>query len=123
MQTRWKRSCPASLRFTSLQRHNHHMGTLSQLCPGLSLEDLHLEWSKLYTPSMRAPPMPSEIAVLRGLSKLDVLTIVQGVESLFISLSLMTLMILPRVHIPITRGMHQEKSDSSATTKKMTSSS
>ena len=49
--------------------------------------------------------------------------IVQEVENWSSSLSLMTLTILPSVHVPITRGMHLENSDSSGTTRKMMSSS
>ena len=44
-------------------------------------------------------------------NKCETHTIVQGVDNLSNSLSLMTLTILLSVHVPIMRGMHLENSD------------
>ena len=56
-------------------------------------------------------------------NKREACIITQEVDSQSSSLSLMTLTILPSVHIPITRGTCLKNSDSSGTTRKTTSSS
>ena len=65
------------------------------------------------------PPSPtSRAAVPCQHNKWEAHIITQEVDNWSSSLSLMTLTILPSMHVPITRGMHLENSDSSGTKRK-----
>ena len=99
--------------------------TFSFMKTGLSRSQLAQGSSAVAPCSLGPSPATpgSSTTVPHRLNKQDVLTIAQGVESLSISLSLITLMILPSVQVPITIGTCRENSDSSDMTRKTLSSS
>ena len=110
------RGCAPRLSFPSPQGCHHNVLTFTNEWFDHALQYLGLEWSQ-------SNILFHEDWLVHRLNKWDALTIAQGVESLFISLSLITLMILPSVQVPIMIGTCWENSDSSDTTRKTMSSS
>ena len=135
---------PTRLSFPSPQGHHHDMGAFPNEWFDPALLYLHLEWSQsnivfhkdwliqVSTHQGLCCSHPLLCRAITGwarvfrysvLSKREALTIAQGVKSLSISLSLITLMILPSIQVPITIGTRWENSNSSGTMRKTTSSS
>ena len=146
MQSRGQWLCLPGLSGPSPQRHHHHLGTLPNERFNPALHDLGLErpephillyvnWLIYILTNWElgccSPKFYGAISChslvfcysAHQLNRLDTLTTAQGIESLSISPSLITLTILPSVQVPTTMGTCWENSDLSGTTRKTTSSS